>query len=267
MAIGPDDIDEFFDGDDSVEAYLEAIADELARAYEIGALKQGITKSQAQLRAEEFARNHAAELIDGLEEVTRSTIKDLVADTISQGLSLGDLRDRIERSGLFSRSRADTIARTETAIAYGQGTRGAAQELGEDQKRWVRNQEEPEDECTDNEDADWIGIDETFPSGDDTIPAHPNCQCDVIYRTSSLHEDEDEEDTGDETNVDYVKLFAQALLDYSEDQERDDHGRWLVTPLETDPTFEEIEVQIEEPKALDLSAILARTLEYEVEIH
>lgn len=38
--------------------------------------------------------------------------------------------------------------------------------------------------CQENADAGWIDEDETFPSGDDEPPAHPNCSCDIETRTA-----------------------------------------------------------------------------------
>lgn len=175
MPIDPNDVDAFFDSGESLDQYVDDVQEELARTYELGAIRQGLPKSQAQLRATEYAKQHAAELIEGLDNTTRDTIKDLVSKTISDGESLQTLKKWITESGAFSKDRAYTIARTETATAHGQGSHEAAKMMGQDEKSWERNETEPDDECQDNEDAGWIDIDDTFPSGDDTIPAHPNC--------------------------------------------------------------------------------------------
>lgn len=198
MAVGPDDIDDFFD-DNGLQLDLDDIANELRRSYEIGALREGVVMSQAQLKAVEYAKSHAGELVKGIDDTTRAWLKSEVTRTIDQGLSLGDLRKRIQEGDVFGRKRAEVIARTETAIAHGRGARDAASLMNQDQKSWVRNQSEPEDECTENEDAGWIGIDDVFPSGDDTVPAHPNCECDVIYRTSDLYTDEDLDESEDDS--------------------------------------------------------------------
>ena len=39
------------------------------------------------------------------------------------------------------------------------------------------------DDCEANEAAGLIDLDEAFPSGDDSPPAHPNCRCTVETRT------------------------------------------------------------------------------------
>lgn|GEM_PF-105765 len=50
---------------------------------------------------------------------------------------------------------------------------------GDTEKSWVGGTCEV---CQDNSDAGWIDMDDTFPSGDDEPPAHPNCDCDLETR-------------------------------------------------------------------------------------
>jgi hypothetical protein len=50
------------------------------------------------------------------------------------------------------------------------------------QKAWIVN--EPEDEgCIANGEESWVEVDDTFPSGHTRPPVHPNCECDLVYRT------------------------------------------------------------------------------------
>ena len=56
----------------------------------------------------------------------------------------------------------------------------AATNNGATGKVWVTTGA-PCEICADNESDGEIGIDESFSSGDDTEPAHPNCQCIVEY--------------------------------------------------------------------------------------
>lgn len=231
MPVDDNDLDAFFDAH-GLESDDDLVG-EIARSYEIGALREGIVKSKAQLNAAMYAARRSGELVSGIDDVTRENLKKYVSSAIDNGWSLGELRQRIDEGGIFGRERAETIARTETAFAHGRGAHEAAKDQEQDEKSWIRGQSEPEDECQDNEDAGWIPIDDDFPSGDDTIPAHPNCLCDVIYRTSSLYSEDDladDEASNDDEDVisgtTLSKLFAQALTDYSEDQERDDHGRF-----------------------------------------
>jgi hypothetical protein len=45
------------------------------------------------------------------------------------------------------------------------------------------------DLCRMNAEQGWIPIDEIFVSGDDTIPQHPNCRCNVQYRNTPMDEE------------------------------------------------------------------------------
>ncbi|HEX7008504.1 MAG TPA: phage portal protein, partial [Phycisphaeraceae bacterium] len=177
--------------------YGDDVVDELLRAFSLAFLTQepDLGPSLAQRAAEEYARHRAGELLrlDGsmsMARQTRDRVRQLVSETIEQGESLQALARRLREDLAFSRSRADMIARTETATALGQGAKQAAIGQGRDQKRWVtQGDDRVEPECRANEAAGWISIKDPFPSGRDTIPQHPRCRCSVRYRTASLHGD------------------------------------------------------------------------------
>jgi len=57
---------------------------------------------------------------------------------------------------------------------------------GATEKSWVGGTCEM---CQENADAGWIDMDDTFPSGDDEPPAHPNCDCDIETRDASEEEE------------------------------------------------------------------------------
>jgi hypothetical protein len=108
-----------------------------------------------------------------------------------------DLRD----SYLFSPERADTVSRTEIAMANSDAamtTYREAQGIGVSvQKEWILGPD-PCPICGENADAGPIDLDDEFPSGDDTVPAHPNCECAVIPVVGDGSEaDDGEEDVGD----------------------------------------------------------------------
>ena len=42
--------------------------------------------------------------------------------------------------------------------------------------------------CSANGGAGWIPVTDPFPSGQDTIPVHPNCRCSVIYRQAEAEQ-------------------------------------------------------------------------------
>ena len=120
---------------------------------------------------------------------TRRLVGKLVADTIEKGESLNTLTANLRKNHAFSRERARTIARTETARALGNGEKRAAEQQKRNQKRWfTQGDDEVSSACVLNEGAGWIHIGELFPSGAETIPEHPNCRCVVRYRTAELHE-------------------------------------------------------------------------------
>jgi hypothetical protein len=71
--------------------------------------------------------------------------------------------------------RAGVIARTEMVNAYQTGLHTFGHESGATGKEW--QDVGAEDQCADNSAQGPIPIDDTFDSGDDYPPAHPNCRC------------------------------------------------------------------------------------------
>jgi hypothetical protein len=143
-------------------------------------------KVEAHRLAIDFAEAHAGDLLrlDGnisMAAVTRERVRGLVAQAIEGGQSLKQLQKNLKDDIVFSKDRAALTARTETAIAHGQGSREAAASSGRDMKRWTRNGTEPCDICDGNEGDGDIAFEDMFSSGDDTIPGHPNCECNVRY--------------------------------------------------------------------------------------
>lgn len=137
-------------------------------------------------RAAAFARERAGELISDLSDATRERVQGLVAAALENGDSIQSLARALRTADdLFGTQRSETIARTETAIALGVGQKQAASDMEQDEKAWRGGDC---DICQGNGDDGWLDIDDPFSSGDDTIPAHPNCTCTVIYRTARLHE-------------------------------------------------------------------------------
>ena len=169
------------------EDYHDGLEAALAEAFEAAAIMidPSLPRTEAHKLAVKFAETHAGDLLklDGdlsMAATTRNNVKGAVADVIERGESLGALKKAIRESNTFSKERAMLTARTETAIAHGQGSREAAASSGRDMKRWV-TQGNACDICEENAGDGDIGFDEQFSSGDDTIPAHPNCECNVRY--------------------------------------------------------------------------------------
>jgi len=170
--------------------YGEDVVAELAEAFlasiQAGAPDMGPTEAQRLATAWAKARGAGLLKLDGDVSVTAATrerVRELVSQTIANGDSLQTLARAIREDLAFSRERAATVARTETATALGQGSREAAISQGQEEKRWVTQGDSlVEDDCRRNEDAGWIAIGVNFPTGKDTIPQHPRCRCTVLYR-------------------------------------------------------------------------------------
>ncbi len=117
-----------------------------------------------------------------IDEDVRDEISKLVSSAEQEGWSNTDLRSAIVESNLFGEDRADLIARTELKYIDGMGAAAVAERTGATQKKWMLSSlHDDEDECDQNADEEWISIEDDFPSGDDTVPAHPRCRCVVTY--------------------------------------------------------------------------------------
>ena len=106
---------------------------------------------------------------------TREHLRSLVAQAEDEGWSNDTLADKIEDSYAFSASRAEVIARTETARADVQGNLIGWKASGVvASKEWIVG-----DGCCDEcqaLDGTVVGIDESFPEdGGDGPPLHPQC--------------------------------------------------------------------------------------------
>jgi len=155
----------------------------------------------------DYARSRAAEMVGkkwvggglvdnpdpkwAITEGTRDELRGMVEKAIDEGWSPRHLSDEIETSGLFGEDRAEMIARTEIKIADSKGNMEAYKESGLDlEKQWQISADHSEmDECDDCEAEDWIDFDAAFMSGDDSPPAHPNCQCSLGIRVKEGREE------------------------------------------------------------------------------
>lgn len=120
-----------------------------------------------------------------------NTTKKLVAKELSrayrQGLSKEEIMGLLENKfpeWIKTESRALMIARTEMAIAFGEGGYQEALAQGCSEKMWNYY---PNccDRCRDNGNFGWVEIDFMYPSGIKITPEHPNCRCYMLYRKGS----------------------------------------------------------------------------------
>jgi HK97 family phage portal protein len=180
---------------DWFEKYGTAVTSEIADSFATSMIlaAEEVPLPQVQQIAATYARRRAGQLLKpegnlSISNETRKNVRRLVANTIQSGESLNTLSKNLQASEAFNPTRAERIARTESATALGQGQKAAATQQGRNQKRWVTQGDDAvsEDICEPNSDQGWIDISESFSSGVDTIPGHPNCRCTVIYRTRDI---------------------------------------------------------------------------------
>ena len=207
---------------DATEEDLAAVAADSAQRVlaQIGVTDNGDLVNQVNDAAVAYARDRAAEmvgkrydengdLVDAvrpeyrIDDTTRDMIRQTIADGLDENIGMDEIAANIEDSYGFSEERADLIARTEISRANSEGAlegaRGARDELGLGIKKvWLLapDYQDQDDDgiCQDNADDGPIDIDDQFSSGDDTVPAHPNCRCVVTFETDDGQNTGDEED-------------------------------------------------------------------------
>ncbi len=131
-----------------------------------------------------FARDHGGELtrkwlLPGLADSALNQLRALVVQAIQEGWSGRQLGAKIETVWGIARMLADTAATTEIASAQENGTLiGWRQSQVVRAKCWSPGSERKAlDACDQNAAAGEIPIDQLFPSGVLTPPAHAGCSC------------------------------------------------------------------------------------------
>lgn len=92
-----------------------------------------------------------------------------------------NLKKNPENEYALSPERAARAAKYEATKAYYSGMQDALAGSGL-QKAWITTSDNPCDACLDNEDDDFIDVDDDFTSGDAYPPEHINCQCHILIR-------------------------------------------------------------------------------------
>ncbi|KKL12236.1 hypothetical protein LCGC14_2537780, partial [marine sediment metagenome] len=145
----------------------------------------------AQELASRWARQRGAELLQlsgrlNVVETTRGWVNGLVAQTIEQGESLQTLQKNLRSGFAFSRSRAEMIARTETANAQTDGSIKSYQSQGTEGKEWLTAGDErvdggdPSGPCIQAEGQGPIPVGQPFNNGFMGPAAHPRCRCTIL---------------------------------------------------------------------------------------
>ena len=79
----------------------------------------GIDWTLVNQAAVDWARGHAGELVNGITETARNYVGEAIGDYFENGLTIGDLRERLER--VYGPKKAEEIAQTEVTRAAVEG--------------------------------------------------------------------------------------------------------------------------------------------------
>ena len=183
---------------------VQRIERELARAIRVGRLQAAqrlhvsVSFTTPQTRAVAWMKQHAAELIKGIDETTRKRVASIVTQAVEEGWSyakteqvLKELYDGFRKSvpqkHLLSRARL--IAVHEAAMAYTQGELELGRWLAEGglavEKSWLTVMDERTCEvCSGNEGEGWIPLEQSFADGSEGTPGHVACRCHTDLRVA-----------------------------------------------------------------------------------
>lgn len=183
---------------ESDDAFTEALTTFLTLAISAGAVgllvQLGLPATaitMPTMTAAGYAQTYAAELVAGINEVTKAEIRRIIANAVKQGLTSGQVAAELRATyaTFYTASkpgtldRAARIAYTELANAYEAGAEAAAVAAGNVEKSWVTmNDTRVDAECRGNEAQGWIPIGDAFSSGHMRPLAHPGCRCRAEYR-------------------------------------------------------------------------------------
>ena len=140
-----------------------------------------------------WAKQHISKvkLVDGITDETRKQLSKVIADGIKNKRGIpgitSDIRHKLnwmargapsDIKGITLRSRAEMIARTETANALSEASLDTMKDMGIDGKEWVTvGDADVSDECMYNEGQGVIPVGNTFSGGTSAPPQHPDCRC------------------------------------------------------------------------------------------
>lgn len=156
--------------------------------------KKGFSFDESNPDAAAWAKDHAAELVDGISESTRNEIRQLVEDVFNDTLPANELADKIAEA-IGDNARADLIAETETMAASNEGVQEAWDQAveeglltGKEQQVWIVTPDDHLCPICDGLDGQAVGLDEQFEYNGDTFdgpPAHPRCRCTIGIEAGS----------------------------------------------------------------------------------
>lgn len=132
-------------------------------------------------------------------DTTVEEIRQAISTSLGMNESMTDAQSRVADI-VGDPNRAQTIAATESVNAYNSGMLTFGDQSGATGKEWNTNGATDEI-CPDNADASPLAIDDTFPSGDDAPPAHPNCNCSMRLLYSNEYPDDGSGDSSSQDDL------------------------------------------------------------------
>lgn len=146
------------------------------------------------LRAQTYAKKHAAEAVTQINDTTRKEMARIVSDGVKSGSSYNDIAKNIKSKfeefavpmpQKHIANRAVLVAVTELANAYCEGNAQVGSYLQDNGVKMMKAWQTLEDDrvsdgCRENEQAGWILFDDKFPSGHMHPPRFPGCRCDFL---------------------------------------------------------------------------------------
>lgn len=147
-------------------------------------------------RAVSYIEQNGALRVTGINDTTRTAIRDIVTQGTREGWSYDRVAREINRR--FTEfavgkpqqhidSRGHLVAITEMGNAYEAGSAVVIDDLQAAglvmEKKWLTiGDNRVSDGCRDNQAAGWIPYDDSFPSGDARPLRFPGCRCTTLYR-------------------------------------------------------------------------------------
>lgn len=187
------------------DAFFDPIQEGAAAAMTIGAksllaqVEIDVAFDLANPRAVRYLEAHGAELVRGINDTTRDSLRVLLRNAADGGWSYNRtakaIRDQFDGfAGLkpqeHIKDRATLIAVNEAGLAYESGTAAVVADLQSAGlvmlKAWQTvNDDRVSQGCLENQQAGWIAFDEAFPSGHMHPTRHPACRCTTLYKRQS----------------------------------------------------------------------------------
>lgn len=194
----------------------------------------GVKFNDADPEVDKYLKKRKTNLEKVMKETTAKEVKRALAQGVKEGESEKDLIDRLEKLGIFDKSRAQRIARTEAHAAVMSGAHEAMKQNGVERRQWLAGVDDRVRDSHRDASGQIVGIDEPYQVGDAELmyPGDPDgpaeevihCRCsELVMRDELSSEDLAREldlldDEGESLDVDdpldeKVREAAEALGD------------------------------------------------------